>query len=367
MRPRDRLLAALAPEEPDRPPFLASFTPEFALRLRADLGLPTNIRHDPHCGRWNGYEVELATGQDALCGCVGWVDNYYLADEPYTDDWGIEWGIKEYETPFGRGAYTEMKRHPLATATPENGELERYRAPDPHRPELYDNLRRLKAEYGDEHYIIARLNCTIFETAWALRGFQRTLLDLRLDPEFTHALLDIPYRYHRAVGQQMAEIGVDMIWLGDDFGSQKNMLIAPETWREFFKERMAELIAHVRAVDPNLVFAFHSDGAYWQIVPDLIEIGVSVLNPIQPESMDPERLKREYGDRLSFFGAIDVQKTLPFGSPGDVRAEYAARAATLGTGGGWLCAPTHHVQQDTPLENWWALVEACTGIERPPK
>lgn len=361
MKPRDRVLSALAHEAPDRPPFQASFTPEFATRLRAALGLPTNIRHDPHSGRWNGYELEILSGHDALCGCVGWVDNYYLEDAPYTDEWGIDWGIKHYATPFGPGAYTEMKRHPLAEATLENGQIAAYRAPDPHRPEIYDNLRRLVAEYAGDYYIISRLNCTIFETAWALRGFQRTLLDLAMEPELTDELLEIPYRYHSACGVHMAEAGVDMIWLGDDFGGQKNMLISPTTWRTFFKARMAQLIADARAVNPNLVFAFHSDGAYWQIVPDLIEIGVDVLNPIQPESMDPVRLKREYGDRLSFFGAIDVQKTLPFGTPASVAAEFHERAATLGAGGGWICAPTHHVQQDTPLENWLALVAAVTG------
>jgi uroporphyrinogen-III decarboxylase len=181
----------------------------------------------------------------------------------------------------------------------------------------------------------------------------------------TDALLEIPYRYHAAVAVHMAEVGVDMIWLGDDFGGQKNMLISPATWRTFFKQRMATLIAAVRAVKPDICFAFHSDGAYWQIVPDLIEIGVDVLNPIQPDSMDPARLKREYGDRLSFFGAVDVQKTLPFGTPASVAAEVHERAATLGTDGGWICAPTHHVQQDTPMENWWALVGAVTGEPAP--
>jgi uroporphyrinogen decarboxylase len=361
MKPRDRVLRALAHESTDRPPFESSFVPEFAARLRADLGLPDDVRHDPHCGRWNGYDVEILTGQDMLTGCVGWVDNYYLEETPYTDEWGIEWRIKNYETPFGPGHYTEMARHPLADATLENGGLTAYQPPDPHRPELYDNLHRLMAEYHDDYYICGRLHCTIFETAWALRGFQRTLLDLAMEPELTDALMEIPFRYHAAVATHMAEVGVDMIWLGDDFGGQKNMLIAPSTWRTFFKERMARLIADARAIKPDITFAFHSDGAYWQIVPDLIEIGIDALNPIQPDSMDPARLKREFGDNLTFFGAIDVQKTLPFGTPESVAAEYRERAETLGVGGGWICAPTHHVQQDTPLENWWALVEAATG------
>jgi uroporphyrinogen decarboxylase len=156
-----------------------------------------------------------------------------------------------------------------------------------------------------------------------------------------------------------------MIWLGDDMGSQKNMLISPNTWREFFKQRMAEIIAAARSAKPDVKIAYHSDGAIHQILPDLIEIGVDVLNPIQPDSMEPAQLKREYGARLTFFGAIDVQNTLPFGTPATVAAEVRDRFETLGAGGGWICAPTHHVQLDTPMENFMALVDAVQACRYP--
>jgi uroporphyrinogen decarboxylase len=354
MKPRDRVEMALAHETPDRAPFQATFVPEFAARLRADLGLPPIPLHDPHNGRWNGYALELATAQDALQCSLGWSTNYYLDTQPYTDEWGVVWATKTYTTPWGPGFFTEMKGHPLADADA----LAAYQPPDPMRPELYTNLERLLVEHKSEHYIIGRLHCTIFETAWALRGFQQMLLDFLMEPELTHAILEIPWRYHKEVACGMAARGVDMIWLGDDMGSQKNMLISPATWRTFFKERMAALIADVRAVRPDITIAYHSDGSIYPIIPDLIEIGVDVLNPIQPDSMDPARLKQEYGDRLTFFGAIDVQNTLPFGTAAQVRAEVKERNATLGAGGGWICAPTHHVQADTPLENFWALVHA---------
>ena len=354
MKPRERVEVALAHEAPDRPPFQATFVPEFAARLRADLGLAPIDLHDPHNGRWNGYDLEMATGQDALQCSVGWVTNYYLDTKPYTDEWGVVWATKNYATPWGPGFFTEMKGHPLADA----GALATYQPPDPDRPELYVNLERMLAEYGADYYMIGRLHCTIFETGWALRGFQQMLLDFLMEPELTQEILEIPYLYHKAVACQMAARGVDMIWLGDDVGSQRNMLISPATWRTFFKQRMATLIAEVRAIRPDITIAYHSDGSIYPIIPDLIEIGVDVLNPIQPDSMDPARLKSEYGDRLRFFGAIDVQNTLPFGTPADVRSEVAARRATIGAGGGWICAPTHHVQADTPLENFWAMVDA---------
>lgn len=354
MLPRERVLSALAHEKTDHPPFQASFVPELAARLRQQLGLPPVRIHDPHCERWNGYELEIATHQDALTCSVGWVGNYYLDDKPYVDDWHVGWGVKTYTTPYGPGFYTEIKRHPLSDASA----LASYQPPDPNRPELYVNTERLVREYGSDYYIIGRLNCTIFETAWALRGFQQMLLDMVEEPELTDEILEIVYQYHRVVAHRLAERGVDMIWLGDDVGSQKYMLISPGTWRKFFKQRMATLIAEAKAINPALKIAYHSDGAIQPIIPELIEIGVDVLNPIQPESMNPAELKQKYGDRLCFFGAIDVQNTLPFGTPETVAAEYRERLATIGENGGWLCAPTHHVQADTPLENLWALVDA---------
>ena len=114
-------------------------------------------------------------------------------------------------------------------------------------------------------------------------------------------------------------MGVDMLWTGDDIGSQRGMLIAPATWRRFFKPRMAELVSRVKAIKPDLLVAYHTDGDVREVIPDLIEIGIDVLNPVQPACMDPAELKRDYGDRLLFWGSIDEQGTLPFGSPGGRR------------------------------------------------
>ena len=121
-----------------------------------------------------------------------------------------------------------------------------------------------------------------------------------------------------AAAERLAGMGVDMLWTGDDIGSQRGMLIAPATWRRFLKPRMAELIARVKAIKPDLLVAYHTDGDVREVIDDLIEIGIDVLNPVQPACMDPAELKRDYGDRLLFWGSIDEQKTLPFGRPEDV-------------------------------------------------
>jgi uroporphyrinogen decarboxylase len=367
LTPRERIQAALAHERPDRCPFQASFTPEFARRLRADLEARGSIPkaaesrteasgHNPH-GRGNAYDLERAIGEDMLLTSVGWANSYYQAEEPYTDEWGIRWEAEEYETPFGPGRYTEMRVHPLADASA----LGRYAPPDPNRPGLYVEAERAIRDFGKDYWIVGVAVTTIWETAWALRGLERLLFDLLDDPDLADRILDIPYRYHRTAARRLTELGVDMIWLGDDVGGQKGMIISPAQWRRFLKPRLASIIAEIKAANAACKIAYHSDGDIAPIIPELIEIGVDVLNPIQPACMDPAVLKTKYGDRLSFWGSIDEQRTLPFGAPADVVREVNERLATIGRGGGLIIGPTHHVQLDTPMENFWAMVDAVTN------
>lgn len=135
------------------------------------------------------------------------------------------------------------------------------------------------------------------------------------------------------------------------------MLMSPKMWRTYLKPRMAELIASLRAINPQIKIAYHTDGVVYPIIPELIEIGIDVLNPVQPKAMDPVKLKESFGERLCFWGSIDIQQTLPFGTPGEVRDEVLRRLQTIGRGGGLLIGPTHNLQVDTPLENFWAMVE----------
>lgn len=358
MKPRDRILAALNHEAPDRCPMHASFTPEFASRLRAELGLPDSDPHNPQ-GGGNTYRLECELGMDMLLTSIGWANSYYRdeftkAGGTYVDDWGVRWRSVTYDTPFGSGRYTEMVEHPLADA----GRIDAYRPPDPERPELYAEAERALREFGADYWIVGVTVTTVFETAWALRGLERTLTDFIENPDFADRLLDIPYRYHLAAAQRLAAMGVDMIWIGDDVGGQTGMLLSPALWRRFLRPRLASFIEAVKGVNPRLKIAYHSDGQILPIIPELIEIGVDVLNPIQPRCMDPAEVKRRFGDRLSFWGTIDEQHTLPFADAGSVAREVRERIATVGRGGGLIIGPTHHVQLDTPMENFWAMVRA---------
>jgi uroporphyrinogen decarboxylase len=330
----------------------ATFTPEFAARLRQDMALRGQHVHNPH-GGGNTYELERALGEDMLLTSVGWANSYYLSDEPYVDEWGVGWTVHAYETPFGTGHYTEIASHPLADAR----SIDAYEPPDPNRAELYAGAAQVIRDFRDEYWIAGVTVTTIFETAWALRGLEQLLVDMARDPALADQVLEFPYRHHLAAARRLVEMGIDMVWLGDDMGAQHEMLISPRMWRRYFKGRMARFVEEIKSVNPQVKVAYHSDGDVRRIIPELIEIGLDVLNPIQPASMDPAELKRQYGNRLCFWGTIDEQQTLPFGTPEEVRAEVLERLRTVGQGGGLILAPTHHVQLDTPLENFRAMVE----------
>jgi uroporphyrinogen decarboxylase len=356
MKHRDRVLTALNHEEPDRCPMQISFTPEFAARLEADLQLKGQRFHNPH-GGGNTYGLERLLDEDMLLTSVGWVNGYYQNGyqdvDSYLDEWGVTWRTIEYQTRFGMGKYTEPFGHPLA----DDRELERYSVPDPDRPALYVEAKRVIRDYKSEYWIVGVTPTTIFETAWALRGYEQLMVDMATNPTMANRVLDLPYHYHMAVTQHLVRLGVDMIWLGDDVGGQNSMLISPKMWRQYFKPRMTDLIASLRAINPEIKIAYHTDGVVYPIIPDLIEIGLDVLNPIQPMAMDPEKLKESYGHQLCFWGSIDIQQTIPFGTPGDVKNEVITRLKTIGRGGGLLIGPTHNLQLDTPLENFWAMVD----------
>jgi uroporphyrinogen decarboxylase len=353
---RDRVAMALDHQTPDRCPMQISFTPEFTTRLRADLGRQRHLDRYTMLGGDATYELERILDEDMLMTCVGWANSYYSATGTYTDEWGITFRSTEYQTRFGAGQYTEIVGHPLA----DDGAIDRYQPPDPNRPELYADAQRLLDAYRKEYWIIGATVTTIWETAWALRGLEQMLIDLVADPDLADRILEIPYQFHLAAAKRLVAMGVDMVWTGDDVGTQHAMLISPQQWRRFLKPRMAHFFAELKAINPDVKVAYHCDGDIYPIIPELIEIGMDVLNPVQPASMDPARVKRDFGDRLCFWGTLDEQHTLPFGTPDDVEREVRERLATVGRGGGLILGPTHHVQLDTPLENFWSMVNTIT-------
>jgi len=342
---KERVLAAIEHQEPDRVPVDVWYTPEMRDKLASALGIPkpdNDLEPD---------SLLLELGHDLFKVTVGPCASFYLSEEEcYRDEWGIGWRRVDY----GHGHYTEPVEHPLADLEDPEG----FEIPDFNDPSRYKKARYLVKNYGDEYAIVGEMACTLFELSWYLRGYERVLIDLKRNKEFMKAFLRRLKEWARAAGRNFTEAGVDILFLGDDFGMQDRMIISPELFREFFKPIYAELFEEFKALKPDIKIAYHSDGNIEPIIPDFIEIGLDILNPVQPRSMDPKKLKKLYGRNLTFWGTMDNQGTIPFGSPEDVIAEVKARLRDVAPGGGLILGPAHNVQSITPVENMLAFYEA---------
>lgn len=198
----------------------------------------------------------------------------------------------------------------------------------------------------------------IFEPAWYLRGFEQLLMDLHLNPPMAAACLERMTEIKCALARRYAEAGLDVLIFGDDIGEERNMILSPETWRKWLKPRLQRAIQAAKQVNPDLLCYYHSDGNIEPVIPDLIEAGVEILNPIQPECMDPFKIKQQYGNELTLWGTIGTQRLMPFGTAEEVKNTVKKTIRELGTNGGLVIAPTHVLEPEVPWENILALVGA---------
>jgi uroporphyrinogen decarboxylase len=171
--------------------------------------------------------------------------------------------------------------------------------------------------------------------------------------------MDKVMHYSIEVGKELIRIGADIVWLGDDMGTQQGMLLSPEMWRRHLKERMRKVITSLKDVNPGVKIAYHSCGSYSPIIPELIEIGVDILNALQPNArdMDLSRLKAQYGKTVSFFGGLDTQAIIPFGSLQDVEGEIKRVIRAAAKGGGLILAGAHNIQPDVSTEKMIRIFE----------
>jgi uroporphyrinogen decarboxylase len=225
------------------------------------------------------------------------------------------------------------------------------------RPErLRREVERLHARGYPVMASLAHLGGDLFETALRLRGFEQFMIDLVENPPLVDYLLEQLTAMHLAGSQMLVRAGVDILALRDDLGEPGRMLISPEMWRRYFRRHVKTIIDASRSANPRLAVFWHSDGYIEPIIPDLIEIGVDILNPVQPDVMDPARLKRAFGDRLVFFGTVGTPQLWSWGTPEEIRTEVRERIETVGRGGGLIISPAYDLE---PAENIpWANVLA---------
>jgi uroporphyrinogen decarboxylase len=361
MNSKERFQKTINREIPDRAPLYVSVTPQVAQSLSAHTGQPYEEPLDSMLStRASHMDLMAALGADA----VGIAACAPTNNPTITLDGGLiknEWGMVFKDT----GQYNEFYEFPLAH-TQTAKDIEDYNFPDPFATGRWDAAQVTIDKYGKTHGIIADLETTLFETAWYLTGLEKFLMDMMMEAEYINPLLDKIQFIHTEYGKKMIEMGADVLWCGDDFGSQTSLMMDQDTFRRVFKPRVKEMFAEYRKVNPNIKLAWHSCGAIKPLIPDFIEIGLDILNPIQPlaTDMEPQQLKDGFGEDLIFFGGICVQDLLPNGTPEQIKSEVIKRAGILGKDGGYIIAPAHNIQEDTSVENILALFDAVKELNR---
>jgi uroporphyrinogen decarboxylase len=281
------------------------------------------------------------------------------AYEAYTDEWGIGW-----KKPNKGGFYYDMYHHPLATAE-TLADFKAYQFPDPLDNQRYQNLRpeiEAAVERG-KAVVLAGPGAGILETYTWLRGFEQFYIDLALNHEFVAYMLDRLVEFKQAYWERvLADLG-DMVVVAcehDDLAGQKALLFSPETYRTLIKPRHQKLFQFIKAQAPVKLF-YHTDGAVRSLIPDLIEIGADILNPVQftAANMDLKELKQEFGEDLVFWGGgVDTQGVLGTGSPAEVKEDVKRNIEALAPNGGFVFATVHDIQANVPPENIMAMWDA---------
>lgn len=328
MTRRERVKQAISLSQPDMVPYHFDFTVPARQKMVKHFGTEAL---DDVLG--NHLAFIKALPPDAFCE----VKPGFIRDE-----WGVTWN-RTVDKDIG------VPDAPLAEPN-----LDGWRFPDPFDKRRFERFPAFTEQHEDQ-FIILKMSYSLFERAWSLRGMENLLTDMILRPNFVDELLDRIMEFNLAIIGQAANYEIDGVYFGDDWGQQVGLIMGPKLWRRFIKPRLERMYARVKEIG-RAVF-IHSCGDIEEILPELIEIGLNVFNPFQPEVMDVFKVKKEYGDRLAFYGGISIQRTLPFGTPDEVREVARRMIREIGRGGGYILSPAHAVPGDVPVANILALLD----------
>ncbi len=332
LTPRERVLAQINHQGTDRIPYTLDWEGDVGERLDAHYG----------SSAW----------RQALDSAIRWIPGPNLS---------VDESLKPLSTDL-YGTIWRTDRRPFHLEEPalKAPSLAGYRWPEvaaSFDPGWRDNALRAIAE-GKDHFLVAGFGFGLFERTWTLRGFAGALMDAAGDPDFYDELVEQAAVHQLAVIERLLTLPVDGIMFSDDWGYQRGVLLGNERWRRFIKPRLARQYERVHRAGKYALS--HCCGSIVDIIPDLIEIGLDVLESVQPEAvgMNPYELKRRYGARITFWGGLGSQSTIPFGTPQEIKREVARLCREMGQGGGYILAPAKALQPETPTENAAAVVEA---------
>jgi uroporphyrinogen decarboxylase len=349
MNSRERVLAAAERRRPDRPPTDLTLTPEAAERLRTYLGVAN--------------ETAVLDCLDVDMRRIGlpFIGPAERSAVPLGSEGVDFWGCRLRKVDTGINTYFEWEGHPLADCKTV-ADVDAYDWPSldwwdySAMPDLIEEQNA-----GDRRGIMLFAGGA-FETPWYLRGLEQFLIDLRQQPEIAEAIARHVEEYYRERALRVLDVAgdnIDLIGSGGDIGTQRGMMLNPALWRRHIKPYTGRLIGTFKALGYRTFY--HSCGSIVPVIPDLIEVGLDLLDPIQPQAagMNAEALFEAFGDRLSFHGGIDEQELLPHGTAEQVYRETTRIIDVLGRNGGYVVAAAHNVQGDTPPENVVAMCQAA--------
>jgi uroporphyrinogen decarboxylase len=323
------VIAALEHRQPDRTPFHVDFTQRASAHL---------LEHDPAFDFGDGLDNHLTFYSTEPAGAWRQVE-----PDVWEDQFGVRWN---------RSIDKDIGNVCNQVVTP--GSLAGYRFPDPEDPSRYAAYDRPLPDRA-ARYVVVNLGFSLFERAWTLAGMETLLESMATDPGFVHGLLDRILEFNLEVIARACGRDIDAMMFGDDWGMQRGLIMGPERWRQFIKPRVRRMYGLVKSKGRKVFI--HSCGKVEELFPDLIECGVDVFNPFQPEVIDVFAAKRRYGAQLSFFGGISTQRALPYATPAQVRDEVRRLLAEVGRDGGYIAAPAHAVPADARPENVVAMLE----------
>lgn len=327
--PRERVLQALRHTQPDRVPWHFTFTAPARRKLEAYLGT-TNLDDalNNHLARYR----PLAP--------TAWCE---VQPGFWRDEFGVVWN-RTVDEDIGVVENNQLPARSLAD----------YRFPDPHDPQRFAGLSAFLSA-NSHRFCYVSLAYSLFERAWTLRhaaaddGYAGV-------PEFVDELLDAITAFQCGILEEALKYPIDGVRFGDDWGHQRGLLFGRPLWQRFIKPRIARMYGMVKRAGKAVMI--HSCGKVQELFPELIEIGLDIFNPFQPEVMDPLAIKKQFGSSLSFFGGVSVQRLLPHGTPQQIRDQVRLLIDQVGQGGGFIIGPSHDMPGDIPVENMAAFVQA---------
>ncbi|HWT81434.1 MAG TPA: uroporphyrinogen decarboxylase family protein [Candidatus Methylomirabilis sp.] len=374
MSHRERVLRALNHQEPDRVPLdlggsrSSSLVVETYERLNRHLGSQEPLRifskwlNVAHPSQVMLQRFDIDFRSISLGDPDNWEDIVF-PDGSYQDEWGVV-----RSRPAG-SLYYDLTKPPLASDA-DVADLEKFRWPDPHDPGRCRGLAEAAARLhqGTDYAVVLGMPGGIVHQAQFLRGFEDWFADLIANPAFFQALMEkLADLWIEMAKDELDAVGcnVDICFLGDDMAFQNGPMMSMDLYRKMIKPHHKRLFSYIRS-RTSAKIAYHTCGSVVHLIPDLIEMGVDALNPVQVSArgMDTEKLKQEFGKDICFWGAIDTQRVMPFGKPDAVAHEVRQRIDTLAPGGGYLLCAVHNIQADVSPENICAMYDTARDYGR---